>query len=242
MRWINRLLLAILLTGAIGVAARCQTQNIQDDAQKEQAVLALSSNYLKQIGLAIHTYHAEHKRLPAAAIYNKEGRPLLSWRVAILPYLLDEKVRALFKEFRLDEPWDSEHNKKLLKKMPRVYESPAARDGTYTTYYQLITGPGTAFPGKEGLRIAQITDGLSNTILVVEAGEAVPWTKPADIAYDPKKPLPKLGGVSKVGINVLWFDGSTTLMRRDFDVQTFRDAVTPSGGEVFDRAKLKMSR
>jgi hypothetical protein len=242
MRWTTRLLLATILVAATGQAARCQTQAIQEKTQKEQAVLALSSNYLKQIGLAMHNYHDKNKRFPSAAIYDKNGKALLSWRVAILPYLLDEKDQALYKEFRLDEPWDSEHNKKLLDKMPRIYASPAAKDGTHKTYYQVITGPGTAFAGKEGLRIFQITDGTSNTILAVEAGEAVPWTKPADIAYDPKKPLPKLGGVSKIGINVLWFDGSTTLMRRDFDEQTFRDAVTPSGGEVIQREKLKLSR
>jgi hypothetical protein len=241
MRWTSRMLLATLFAAATGDAARCQTQEIQDKTQAELNALKRSANNLKQIGLAMHNHHDSYKRFPPAAIPDQNGKALLSWRVLILQYL-GEKEAKLFEQFKLDEPWDSAHNKKLLDQMPDVFMSPTAKGKTNKTYYQVITGPGTAFAGKEGLRITQITDGTSNTILAVEAGEAVPWTRPADVAYDPKKPLPKFGGVSKVGINVLWFDGSTSLLRRDFDVQTFRDAVTPSGGEVMQREKLKLSR
>src|SRR5262245_56693586 len=76
------------------------------------------ANNLKQIGVAMHTYHDKHRSFPAAAIYGKDGKALLSWRVALLPYL---GLEALYKEFKLDEPWDSAHNKRLLEKMPAVY-------------------------------------------------------------------------------------------------------------------------
>src|SRR5581483_2163049 len=61
---------------------------------------------------------------PPTTLYDKEGRPTLSWRVALLPYLGEE---ALYKEFKLDEPWDSLHNKKLLKKMPKALQAPSSR-------------------------------------------------------------------------------------------------------------------
>ena len=81
-----------------------------------------SSNNLHQIALAVINYtDSNNSTLPPAAICDKRGKPLLSWRVLILPYLEQD---ALFKEFKLDEPWDSEHNKKLLKKMPKVYAIP----------------------------------------------------------------------------------------------------------------------
>jgi prepilin-type processing-associated H-X9-DG protein len=75
-------------------------------------------------------------------------------------------------------------------------------------------------------------DGTSNTIMAVEAAEAVPWTKPEPLEYDPKKPLPKLhfseGGVC----NVLFGDGSVRAIRKDLAEKTLRALITRSGGET----------
>ncbi|HEY8503525.1 MAG TPA: DUF1559 domain-containing protein, partial [Gemmataceae bacterium] len=149
---------------------------------REAAARAQSQNNLKQIGLAMHNYHDTHGTFPAAAITDKQGRPLLSWRVAILPYL---DQNNLYQQFKLDEPWDSEHNKKLLEKMPEIYAPVRGKaPQPHSTYYQVFTGPGTPFAGPKGLHFREFKDGLSNTLLVVEAGVAVPWTKPQDIPYD----------------------------------------------------------
>src|SRR5262249_20124770 len=80
-----------------------------------------SQNNLKQLALAMHTYASSSGYLPRHAIYSKDGKPLLSWRVAVLPYL--EQV-PLYRKFKLDEPWDSPHNKALLKYMPPSFISP----------------------------------------------------------------------------------------------------------------------
>src|SRR5205807_1793185 len=116
----------------------------------------------------------------------------LSWRVALLPYL---EQNPLYKAFKLDEPWDSAHNKTLLAQMPELFAPVAGKTKEpLSTYYQVFTGPGTVFDGPKGLRlVADIPDGTSNTILIVEAGEAVAWTRPEDVPYSPKKDLPKLG-------------------------------------------------
>jgi hypothetical protein len=245
------LLPAVLVGGAIAAG---QTQEIQEKTQAELTALKKSARNLQQIGLAMHNYHDAKKRLPPAATHDgQNGKSLLSWRVAILPYLEDKpaalappgtprafQYESLYKQFKLDEPWDSEHNKKLLPKMPAVYKSPAAKGETDKTYYQVLTGPDTifAFMGNRGTPLQAITDGTSNTILAVEAGEAVPWTKPADVAYDAKKPLPKFGGISKAGFNILMCDGSTRLVRPGFNERIFRDAITPRGGEVADLDRL----
>jgi hypothetical protein len=239
MRWIRRLPLPALFLALswCGTTAWCQTKDNQERTTDELRTLRKSAENLTQIGRAMHDYHDANKRLPAAAIYGQDGKALLSWRVAILPYL-GEKQRELYKQFKLDEPWDSEHNKELLDKMPAVYKSPAAKDKTTTTYYQVLTGPDTVFAGNQGMKLIQITDGTSNTILAVKAGEAVPWTKPADVVYDAKKPLPKFGGVSKTGFHILLCDASRWLVRPGFNEQTLRGAITPRGGEVIDLEKL----
>jgi prepilin-type processing-associated H-X9-DG protein len=192
----------------------------------------VSQNNLHQIGIAMHNYAANHDgRLPPAASRDPEGRPLLSWRVLLLPYIEDGEQ---YEQFHLDEPWDSPHNLALLPKMPRTYKAPAdAFPGNvpYTTFYQAFTGPDTAFELSTGPRLLDdFPKSTSVTILVVEASEAVPWTKPQDIEYDPDKPLPKLGGVftgpgrfrllpssRRKGANVLMADGSAR----------FVDASTP---------------
>src|SRR5262249_33685587 len=148
-------------------------------------------------------------RLPPPAICSKDGKPLLSWRVAILPFI---EQKALYDQFKLDEPWDSPPNLKLLDKMPKIY-APVGGVKTkapHSTFYQAIVGPGAAWElrprpnaglfNAEGMRFpADFRDGTSNTILVVEGREAVPWTKPEDVRYDPKKAPPKLGGLFKDG-------------------------------------------
>src|SRR5262245_59728137 len=77
-----------------------------------------SQNNLKMVRLAMHNFHDAMGRFPAATAYAKNGKPLLSWRVAILPYIEED---ALYRQFKLDEPWDSPHNKKLIAKMPKIY-------------------------------------------------------------------------------------------------------------------------
>ncbi len=91
-------------------------QQAREAARRTQA-----DNHLKQIGLAMHNFHDVNNKLPAQANY--EGKkPLLSWRVHLLPYLGEAE---LYNEFHLDEPWDSPHNKKLIEKMPQVYKNPS---------------------------------------------------------------------------------------------------------------------
>ncbi len=148
---------------------------------------------LLEIGLAIHNYVEKNGRLPPATVTDKTGRPLYGWRVAILPCVNnDTEVAALARAFHFDEPWDSENNCRLLPRMPNAYRSPVS-DQTDATFYQVIVGPGTAFE-RPGLTFNDFPDGISNCFLVVEAADAVPWTKPADLIYDSNGPLPKFGG------------------------------------------------
>jgi uncharacterized protein (TIGR03067 family) len=201
---------------------------------QEAALRSASANNLKLIGLAMHNYHDANRSFPPAAICGKDGKPLLSWRVALLPYL---EQGALYKQFKLNEPWDSPHNKALLDKMPKVYAPVNDSEGV-STFYRVFTGPGTVFEGPRGVRLAAIRDGSSNTILVVEAGQSVPWTKPDELPYEAGKPLPKLGGLYSGGFNILMADGTVRVVRRDFDAATLRLAITRADGQMVDLDKL----
>jgi hypothetical protein len=211
---------------------------------REAGPVGYAQNDMKQIMLAMHNYASTYRdRLPPQAIRSKDGKPLLSWRVAILPYIESEH---LYREFHLDEPWDSPHNIKLLPRMPRTYQPPVRHEIELEpgfTYYQAITGKGSAF--EEGSNIARLPHGTTNTVMVVEAGEAVPWTKPVDLEFDAEGPLPALGGVfqatgwghngQRIKSNGTVFgmgDGRVFFVDRDVSDETIRDLLSGNGGEA----------
>jgi hypothetical protein len=209
----------------VGVVFLEAVQKTRTAASRSQ-----TANNFKQIALAMHNYHDTYGRLPArASAYDKNGKPMLSWRVLILPFV---EQQDLYKEFHLDEPWDSEHNKKLLAKMPKLYASPHDENTLkdHTTYYQVFAGKGCMFEGKQGIRFADVTDGLSNTILAAEAAKAVPWTKPDDLPYDPEKPLPKLGMPGAKGFQAAMGDGSVHFISEKITEKTLRNAITRNDG------------
>lgn len=199
-------------------------------AQRAQA-----SNNLKQIGLAMHMYADTNNHLPPPAIRDKaDKKALLSWRVAVLPYIEEGE---LYKEFHLDEPWDSDHNKKLIERMPAVFRSPSQKSPEGTTVYLAADGKGSMFEGPDGTRFREVTDGTSNTIMAVEADndKAVIWTKPEDLKYDPKKPNAGLGHLRKNVFQALYGDGSVQSLATAIDADTLRAMFTRAGGEVVDR-------
>jgi hypothetical protein len=186
---------------------------------------------LSQLALAFHYYADVHGTLPPAVVYGEDGTPLHSWRVLILPYV---EEKGLHDEFRLTEPWDSPHNLRLLERMPRLYAPPWRKDEVppHHTVCHVFVGPGTPFERGKALTFdaAGFPDGTSNTLLFVEAGEPVPWTKPEEIEYAPERPL-RLRGLFRDGFRAAWADGSRRFVPYDADEAALRAAVTRNGGE-----------
>jgi hypothetical protein len=176
-----------------------------------------------------------HGRLPPAVACSKDGQPLYSWRVLLLPELDEEE---LYKEFHLDEPWDSPHNIALLPRMPLVYALPrrkAAKVPPFHTIMHVFVGKGAAFEGRKGVRLPDdFPDGISHTILIVEAGAPVPWTKPEDLPYDPNGPLPDLPGIYPEAVRACTADGSQCWIRRDASQATWRALITRNGHDKPD--------
>jgi Protein of unknown function (DUF1559) len=193
-----------------------------------------SSNNLKQLVLAMHNYHDAHGKFPAAASTDAKGKPLLSWRVQLLPSLGQE---ALSKEFHLDEPWDSEHNKQLVARMPAVYRCPNQQKGEPgTTTYLAPVGEQTMFPGLMPTKISDVTDGTVNTIFLVEADDAhaVVWTRPEDLKYDPEKPRAGLAGHYANGFLAAFVDGSVHFIPNRIPDVSVHGLFTRNGGEVVE--------
>ncbi len=204
---------------------------------REAAARSTDMNNLKQIGVAFHVHaSANEDKLPNAAWSTKldpAGRPLphLSWRVAILPFIEEDN---LYRQFKLDEPWDSENNKKLIPLMPKIYTSPLAPTEPGKTYYKVFTGPGTIYERNKLAKymIGNIPDGTSNTILVAEGGDPVTWTKPDDFVFDPAKPLPNIWLPGKPGINVCMADGSVRFINRSISEATLKNAIQADEGNI----------
>ena len=208
-------------------------------AAREAARRMQCTNNLKQILIAFHNYHDVLNKLPPLYTVDKDGKPLHSWRVHLLPYM---EQNALYQQIRLDEPWDSEHNKQFHNVVIPFYSCPS--NGLFkpgkACNYSVIKDDKHGFPeGGKTLDLHSITDGLSNTIAVVEVKEPFCWMDPTadlDLATLEKGVNVKdgrCGSFHPGGCNVVFFDGAVRFFSQVVDSKTLRSAGTRNGGEVF---------
>ncbi len=221
----TRLLTSLAAAVVLSWAAPATAQK-NDEVLKLAADRTKSANNLKQIGIAFHSHADAFQNVPRD-ITDKNGKPLLSWRVAVLPFL-DEN--ELHEQFNLSQPWDSKDNKKLLERLPKAFTAPRGKFEKGHTFYQSFAGAG-AIMGAKPIMMVDVKDGLTNTFIVIEAGEAVPWTKPADLAFDPAKPLPKLGGIFDGDHNTLFGDGAVRFLKKGIKDINLKKYVTIAGAE-----------
>lgn len=217
---------------------------------RTDAMRMQSMNNLKQILLAMHNYADTFVRgFPPPVLMGTDGKGKVphSWRVAILPFIEQD---ALYRQYRFDEPWDSEANKLVLEKMPAIYRHPLDDPKSTNSGYFVLRSeklletkpaPGggefapeggfpTAFSGKHGVNFSQMFDGTSNIIAVVEAKRDIPWTKPEDILFDPAKDPPKLGGFFKDGFNAAFADGAVRFIPDKIDSKVLKLLIMPQDG------------
>ena len=221
--------LFVVCGGVLGALLLPAVQQAREAARRTQC-----KNNLKQMALGLHNYHDVYNFFPAAHLNDQQGEPRLSWRVSILPYI-DEAI--LYNRYDFNVAWDSPGNSVLLNPMPRVYACPShpAAGGTISNY-ATITGDHTVLGDGKCVKIREITDGTSNTLMVVEACQLnFPWMKPVDIDAKTAFKAGTPDGVSSYhvgGAHILLADGSVRYLSNNVDPRVFQALITRDGGEV----------
>jgi hypothetical protein len=202
-------------------------------------------NNLKQLALGMHNFESAFAILPGDVVPFGDKLNAWSWRVQLLPFI---EYDNLYKQLDLQKPWDDPANRKVLEaaEMPKVLELPGRPAPKNHTYFRILSLPknakGTDRPffkeGARGPKFTEVTDGLSNTFMIVEAEEPVLWYKPDVLAYDGKLPLPKLGAKDADRFLAAFGDGSVRSFKPSkLGEKTIRAMITIQGGEVYEVPK-----
>jgi hypothetical protein len=207
------------------------------ESEQERQRKLVAQNQLKQVGLGMHNYHDAHKTFPPPYSVDKNGKPLHSWRVLILPYLDEDD---LAKKIRLDEPWDSEYNKQFHDKMPSVFYNPTYHGSNKKgeTNFCMVVGPETLGQANgKGLKISEIKDGTAYTVMLIERQTPVCWMAPEDIEQEKaylgiNRDPAGIGGKTPGGVFAAYADGSVRFIEQDTPLDKLKALLTIAGREA----------
>jgi hypothetical protein len=231
-----RLIHLIVLTGLVGAALAVLVPMYR--VARREALQMISQNNLKQIGLALHNYHDVFGQFPPAYECDAAGKPVHSWRVLITPFL---EQTPFYQGYNFAEPWNGPNNSRLSPTVPAVFRSPFdTKCPPGETSYVAIVGPGTMWPDDQSRKLAGVTDGTSNTIMVVELlNTGIHWMEPRDLAVedlakvwrDPKHKPPRMDDWETSYAFVLYADGSVQWLDRDAAIDRLQALASAAGGE-----------
>jgi hypothetical protein len=229
-------LFGLLVCGGILLALLLPAIN----AARGSAQRMACSNNMKQISLALMNYEAMNRHLPAACTEDPETHQKVSWRVEILPYL---NRTDLYKQYDHTQPWNSPKNRLVSDTMVSEFRCHGASLPDNGTSYLMIVGDDMVGgePGSKGVRMSDIHDGVSKTILIVEVpNSGIAWAEPRDITIDELiDRLDKGQSAHLHGFNVALCDGSIQLLPVDIDRETLRRLATANDGNPVDLHALR---
>jgi prepilin-type processing-associated H-X9-DG protein len=241
MTYLKAFLAIILVVTVCGVLVGLLLLPVEVPHESTRRMMQCSTN-LKQIGMAMHNYHEVYKCFPPAFIADKNGKPMHSWRVLLLPYL---EEKALYAQYRFDEPWNGPHNMALAERVPAVYWCPTQPVSKSQTSYAMIVGPLAISDGPTARSTNNIKDGFANTIMVAEAADAgINWLEPRDLKTEkmtfnlapPDSDTPSkkhnLSSCHPGVVNVLFCDGSVQSISNTIDPKLLKAMTTIDDGET----------
>jgi prepilin-type processing-associated H-X9-DG protein len=199
-------------------------------AGREAARRVYCSNNMKQIALAMHNYHDKYGSFPPAYTVDANGKKLHSWRTLILPYL---EQGVIYDQIDFNEPWDSPKNQAIGALPIKAFQCPSQDHSGLGSSYVVLTGPNTMFSSPKGTKLSEVTDGTSNTILIVEAaGVNSNWMEPTDLDMN----LFVQGSAAKPphagSFNVGFADGAVRGMKGTLSADERKALATRNGGEI----------
>lgn len=204
------------------------------NAAREAARRSTCVNQLRVIGIAMQNYHTTYKTFPPTYVADADGKPMHSWRVLILPFTEDRRLKALYDQYDFNEPWNGPNNSKLAGTIGDVYTCPSDPTAGTETSYVAVVGPETVWPGPAGMRIRDITDGTSNTVMLVEVADAgIHWMEPRDLTFA-EATVGKASSFHADGFNSLFCDGSVHFLDNDLSTAVLHDMITARSGEVVE--------
>jgi hypothetical protein len=193
------------------------------------------TNNLKQIALGLLNYHDKFSSLPPSYVPDKNGKPMHSWRVLVLPNIEQD---SLYRAYRFGEPWNSPNNSKLAAAGPPEYVCPGDRksagQGPTVTNYLAVTGPGTAWSSDKPSRPGPRRIVNDRRVLVVEVENSrINWIEPKDLTVDQaiagltSKSGPRISsGHDPRLANAVLADGESVELPSDMSPELLRIALT----------------
>jgi hypothetical protein len=222
----------------IGLASTCLIARPQFGDAWPAAQRAQCASNMRQLAIALKAYEAKHGSYTPAYVTDANGKPMHSWRVLLLPFLGED---ALYRQYHFDEPWNSPNNMQVASAAAHHFRCPLAAGGkqALVTQFVALIGPETMWPGAQGRKLDEVTDGPAATLLLVEWPESdIVWTEPRDL---PVEWLPEvLNPPEKVargkwrhpgGINIVNADASTSFFKSTISRERLRAWSTVAGGE-----------
>jgi prepilin-type processing-associated H-X9-DG protein len=208
---------------------------------RELARCAACINNLKGIGLAMHNYHDANKHFPRPNIYDKDGKPLFSWRVEILPMM---EYGPLYNSLKNVEPWNSPTNAPLLSTVPLPeYICCSTSSNIYSTNYVAVIGPGTPWNEDRTMNLSEFPDGGSHTVMLVETENAnMHWAEPRDLTVEEALEGLRTGKGLRIlsphpgVINVLFADGAVRSLPSRMPISLWEKLLA---GEITDLENIE---
>ena len=259
-----KFVIAALAVGAVLCLIWLPGRLDQGEGFREHTRRTACKDNLKAIALALHNYHDAYKSFPPAYIADKDGKPMHSWRVLILPYMdegqcfknydyskpsdapenrdvLEKMPDALLKNYDFSKPWDAPENRDVLENMPSIFSCPSnASAPPNTTSYVGVFGNGCIFDPERPVRIRDVKDGMTRTLMVGEVVDGtIPWTKPEDIDVSLHPGINKPGGFGsrhEGGCQFALCDGSVKFVQDDTDPETLYHLFHRNDGKPIDPA------